>query len=548
GAGSAGCVLASRLSEDPSVNVLLLEAGPVDDKLATKIPAAFPTTFKTDLDWNYQTVAQTGLEGRQIYWPRGRLLGGCSSINAQVYLRGHRADFDDWVLAGNEGWDFEGVVPYFRRAESRLAGVAVPEAPDAQLPLPKTTDPHRLTGVFLRACEQTGIPVGGDLNVELEGAARLQVTQKDGRRWSVADAYLKPALGRPNLQLITGVHVARILLEGNRAVGVEYLRAGEGIVARARKEVILSAGTINSPQLLMLSGIGPVDGLSRHGLKPVVDLPGVGQNLQDHLLVPVWAAIRGPGLPAIAASVFNLARFLLSSRGKLTSNRSEACAFIRTKPGLPAPDLELLFSPPTPTPVFPTPRKIAGRLWRLRRYFGKGRKSVRPPMNRLVSISATLIKPASTGYLQLASPDPQDKPLIQANYLRDAQGEDMRLLIAGIGRAQELFGSDAFRNRIGAELIPDADTEEELIEYVKAAAGTLQHPVGTCKMGTDETAVVDPSLRVHGVEALRVVDASVIPVIPRGHINAPTIMIAERAAELIQADATLAGSESPQTA
>jgi len=500
GAGSAGCVLAGRLTEDPTCRVLLLEAGTADRGLAVRIPAAFPKLFRTARDWNYRTAPEPALGGRALYWPRGKMLGGSSSMNAQMYVRGHRADYDRWKDLGNTGWGFDGVLPFFARAEGALT-------------IGDLRDPNPTTRAFVRAAMETGIPPLEDAKgAEPEGVTVARVTQRRGRRWSAADAYLRPALRRPNLTVRAGAHVTRVLVEGRRAAGVEYRRAGERAVAHAEREVILAGGAVNSPQLLMLSGIGPGDALRALGIEVCRHLPGVGANLQDHLAIAVIVRCPEPVSLVAAESLANLARYLVFRRGMLTSNVGEAYALVRTRPDVAAPDLELIFAP--------VPFMEHGL--------------VKPPGHGL-TIGLVLLQPRSRGVVELESPDPLAPPRIRPGYLSDPDGEDLGTLVEGLRLARRVFRAPALARYVGAELEPGSEvaTDLALAAFVRQKAETLYHPVGTCRMGIDDLAVVDPELRVQGVDGLRVVDASVMPVIIRGHTHAPTVMIAEKAAALI---------------
>lgn len=513
GAGAAGCVLASRLSEDERCRVVLLEAGGPDRRLEIRIPAAFTKLFRTAYDWALETVPQRELGGRALYWPRGKTLGGSTSINAQMYVRGHQADYDGWAERGNPGWGFEDVLPYFRRAEglrapSALHGSAGPLCIDA------LRAPNPTTLAFLESAAACGLPrLDGPNDGGREGVGLTPVTQRRGRRWSAADAYLEPARRRPTLTVVTGAHATRVLLEGRRAIGVAYVRDGVAGTVQARREVILAAGAIGSPHLLMLSGIGPGELLRGHGVPVVHHLPGVGRNLQDHLAVAVVAACPHPVTLVAAESRLNLLRFLLLRRGMLTSNLGEACAFLRTRPELPAPDLELLFAPAP--------------------FIDHGQTA---PPGHGISIGAVALQPRSVGLLSLRGPDPLVPPAIDPRYLSDAGGEDLRVLGEGVRLARLILKTPPLARFAGAEIEPGAGrrTASEIEAAIREQAETLYHPVGTCRMGRDGDAVVDAELRVHGVEALRVVDASVMPAIVRGHTMAPTIMLAERASDLIR--------------
>jgi choline dehydrogenase len=521
GAGSAGCVLAARLSEDPERRVLLLEAGGSDRSMEIRMPAAFTKLFKTKYDWDYTTAPQEELSGRELYWPRAKVLGGCSSMNAQMYVRGNAADYNLWEDLGNPGWSFAGVLPYFMRAEGYTRPFPGLNGDGGPLRIEEQRDPNPTTPAFLRAAEECGIPRLDDVNgPSQDGAAYTRVTQRRGRRWSSADAYLRPAMPRKNLTILTGVQATRILFAGRRATGIDYLRAGKSESVSCG-ELILSSGSVSSPQLLMISGIGPAPELRAFGVKVVHDSPGVGRNLQDHLAVAVISACPEPVTLVAAESIANLVRYFVLKKGLLTSNVGEACAFVKSRADLTAPDLELLFAPVP--------------------YINHG---LEPQRDHALTIGVILLQPKSRGSVKLRSPDPLARPKILPQYLSDERGEDLRAMTIGIELARRIFRSPALSRFSGEEIQPGAESIEECI---RKRSETLYHPVGTCRMGTDDLAVVDPELRVRGVEGLRVVDASVMPTIIRGHTHAPTVMIAEKAADLIlgRAGAPALGRSSP---
>ena len=514
GAGSAGSVLAARLTEDSHTRVLVLEAGGRDSHPAVQVPVAFSRLFKTPRDWNYTTVPQRELAGRSLYWPRGKMLGGTSSMNAQMHVRGNRADYDSWASRGNEGWGYDEVLPYFRKMEHNERGPSPFRGTGGPLTVGDLRDPNPATTAFLEAAVETGLARSTDVNGDRQdGVDYTQVTQKRGVRVSAASAYLRPAMRRPNLGIVMGAHATRIQLDGRRAVGVEYLKGGELRTVRASREVILSGGTINSPQLLMLSGVGPAGHLRQLHIDVIHDLPGVGRNLQDHLVCGVIVKARTRNTLLAAESVPNLLRFLVLRRGMLTSNVAEACAFLRVPEDAPAPNIELLFAP---VPF------IDHGLTR--------------PLEPGLSAGVVLLQPKSAGSITLSSANPLAAPLIDPAYLSDPDGEDMRILVEGMKIAWRVVRSSALASYVSDPMIPDREprTDAEIEAFIRQRAETLYHPVGTCRMGGDEMAVVDPELRVRGLESLRVVDASVMPEIIRGHTNSPTIMIAERAADLIR--------------
>jgi len=510
GAGSAGCVLAARLSEDPSVRVTLVEAGGRARHPNIVIPAAFAKQFHTKLDWDLWTEPEPHCAGRRLFVPRGKGLGGSSSMNAMLYVRGRPLDYDLWEAAGATGWGWEGVRPYFLRSEDNARGPSEHHAVGGPLHVMDERSPRPLTKRFLASAEAVGIPYIDDYNgPEQDGAALAQVTQRNGARMGTALAYLKPARGRPNLDVVTGRHVVRVELDGERAVGVRVRdRRGREEVLHAEREVILSAGTIGTPQVLMLSGIGPADHLREHGLPVVVDQPEVGANLQDHpYVVCIWESRVGGSL-ADAEHPRYLAEWLLRRSGPLTSSVAEAFAFVRTRPGLAAPDVQFHFAPA---------------------YFNEHGADTYD--EHAFTNGPVLITPRSRGWVRLRSADPTDKPRIRTNAL--AEPEDVASLVAGIRLARELAGVGPLGEAAGRELFPGPDVgddDEDLEADLRRRVELLYHPVGTAALGS----VLDPELRVRGVEGLRVADASVMPVIPGGNTNAPTIMVAERAADLVR--------------
>ncbi len=505
GAGSAGCVLAARLSEDPEVTVAVLEAGGPDSAQEIHTPAAFPATFKSGLDWDLFGEEEPGLGGKRLYMPRGRVLGGSSSINAMIYIRGNRADYDGWAEAGCEGWSYDEVLPYFKRSEDNERGEDAFHATGGPLSVSESRSMHPLVETMIEATKQAGHEHNPDLNgARQEGVGRFQLTQRNGLRESCATAFLHPAEGRDNLDVITGAMATRILFDGPRASGVEISRTGELAELRAEREVIVSAGSYQSPVLLMLSGIGPAEDLEPLAIEVREDLP-VGHNLQDHCMAQVNYFTDEESL-FTAVTPENIALLESEGRGALTSNIPEAGGFFRTRPGLDAPDIEFHYAPSM--------------------FYDQG---LTAPADHGYCFGPVVVKPSSRGHVRLRAPLPDSKPLVLSNFLTTE--EDRESMIAGVRMAMEIAEQPALKAVERAPFsVPASDSDEDIMEFVKRAAQTVYHPTSTCAMG----AVVDPELRVLGVEGLRVVDASVMPTITRGNTNAPTIMIAEKAADLIR--------------
>ena len=512
GAGSAGAVVAARLTEDPDISVLLLEAGGPDDADEIKIPAAFPTLFKTRWDWGYETSAQKQLHGRRADWPRMKALGGCSSMNAMIYIRGNRADFDGWRDEhGATGWGFDDVLPYFIRAEdnSRLGGPY--HGQGGPLHVEDRRYNHELSHAFVESAVVAGFTRTEDFNgAEQEGTGLYQVTCHDGRRWSVADAYLRPALHRHNLTVRTAAFATRVIIEGGRAVGVRYRLKGVERQARADAEVILSGGAINSPQLLMLSGVGPAAHLREFDIDVVSDLPGVGGNLHDHPAAPLIWDTRDTTDLSEWNTLASLVRWKVRGAGPLTSNVAEAGGFFSSRDGLSGPDLQVHAAP-----------------------VGFWDNGLHEQRARCVTLAATVVNVGSRGTIRLRSADPSWHPAIDAAYYDDPA--DLDAMVAGSRRLLETASVGPLARLIARPHLPGpSPSDEELTEHIRRYTQTLYHPVGTCAMGDGEDAVVDAELRVRGVDGLRVVDASVMPVVTRGNTNAPTIMIGEKAADLIR--------------
>jgi choline dehydrogenase len=503
GAGSAGCVVANRLTEDPGTTVLLLEAGNPDTKPEIQIPSEFMSLLGSEVDWAYFSEPEPYLNDRKMFCPRGKVLGGSSSINFMMYVRGNPHDYDHWQSLGNPGWSYQDVLPYFKKSEHQQRGADAYHSVDGELSVTDVMFPAEVSQRFVDACVLEGYDYNPDFNgTQQKGVGSYQLTVKEGKRHSAAAAFLVPVLQRDNLTVITGALVTRLLFEGTRAIGVEYLQEETLHQVRANQEVILSAGAFDSPKLLLLSGIGNAEYLQALGISVVVDLPGVGQNLQDHILVPMVYEATQDVHPAIASNGIEVGLFL-HSEGNLEA----------------APDLQFFSGPIQflPPGYAPSESGFTG--------------------------AVSLTHPQNIGSVGLRSLDPNDAPMFQMNYLKSEA--DVQKLVAAIKLMRQLLHANVFDEFRGEEIAPGADVQSDaaLEAYIRETCSTVYHPVGTCKMGTDSMAVVNPELQVHGVEGLRVVDASIMPTITTGNTNAPTIMIGEKAADLVKA----AGFLSQQT-
>jgi choline dehydrogenase len=526
GAGSAGCVMAARLSEDPATRVVLLEAGGHDDNRWIHIPLGFGKTFAdASVNWCYETEPDPGANGRRIFWPRGKVLGGSSSINGMVYIRGQHEDFDLWRQMGCTGWSSSEVLPYFKRAEHQVRGADPWHATGGPLVVSDVPDRHELCEAFIRACNDLGYPSNPDFNgATQEGVGYHQTTTVNGKRCSTAKGYLHPVMARPNLRVITGALAQCITFDGKRASGIEFTQDNLPCTVRARGEVILCGGAINSPQLLLLSGVGPQEQLAAHGIRVVHHLPGVGRQMQDHYSAPIKLKCRYPiTINDVMQSNLRKLRtgleYYLLRRGPMAAISAQVALFARTRPELATPDLKMSIS------VFSADRPQDG----LHPWSG-------------FTIIVYQLRPESRGEITLKSANPQDPPAMRPNYL--ATETDRRTIIDGLLLGRRVLATPHMRHYIAEEFLPGPAvvTDEQLLAHARNCGGTVFHPTSTCKMGIDPMAVVDPELRVNGIEGLRVVDASVMPTVVSGNTNAATIMIAEKAADLVRQRAPLAAA------
>jgi choline dehydrogenase-like flavoprotein len=522
GAGSAGCVLANRLSQDPAVNVLLLEAGGKDNNIWIHVPLGLMYVIgNPKTDWCYETEPEPHCHGRRIPIPRGKTLGGSSSINGMVYVRGQPRDYDVWRQLGNAGWSWDDVLPYFKKSEDFARGADELHGAGGELRVEDARVNWEILDAVRDACEQAGIPKTNDYNAgNYEGSSYFQVTQKKGVRWSTATAFLKPARNRPNLKVLTNAHIAKVRLDGRRATGIEFWQGASLQKAEARREVIVTAGAIGSPQILQASGIGPAALLKQNGVAVLHDLPGVGENLQDHVQPRQMYRVKNTiTLNEKANSLFwRMAmglEYMLFRTGPLAIGPATMTVFTRSDPTQDTPNVQFHVVPATYPKLGQPPSPFPG-----------------------VTASACILRPTSRGYVRIRNSDTRVNPSILYNYL--STPEDQRVAVDCIKLTRRIMSQPALARFEPEEFLPDpktSQTDADMLEAARATAGTVYHPVGTCKMGQDPMAVVDERLRVRGIEALRVVDASIMPNLVSGNTNAPTIMIAEKAADMIKVDA-----------
>jgi choline dehydrogenase len=513
GAGSAGAVVAARLSESPASRVLLIEAGGGHRHMSVQVPAAFPRQFKSKLDWGYFSEPEQYLGGRRIFMPRARMLGGCSSMNAMIYIRGNKADYDTWAKDGATGWSYADVLPLFRKSEHNSRGADDYHGDDGPLYVQDPRSPNHMSRGLVEAMAATGMDTNDDFNgAEQLGTGLYQVTQRKGMRWTTADGYISPARKRGNFSVLTNTLVLRVRIENGAAVGVEAERDGQRGFIRATREVILSAGAINTPQLLMLSGVGPADHLAGHGITTIVDNPNVGDHYMDHPMYMINMETTARGTLDEAQSPKWLAMYLSRRTGLLTSNIGEAGAFFHTRSGDEAPDMQFIGAPGY--------------------FYDHGFRTYPDPA---LAIGCSLVGAQSTGQVRLRSGDPKEKPAITANYLKEPA--DMQAMIAAVERGREVFASEPLRGLVGKEIHPGAgaSSREALDKIIRREVEHTYHPACTARIGAESSGVVDPQLRVHGVQRLRVADASVFPTIPHGNTHAPTVMAGEKAALMIAA-------------
>jgi choline dehydrogenase-like flavoprotein len=518
GAGAAGCVVANRLSENPSTRVLLLEAGGPDKNFLIHVPAGFTKLTGNSVNWGYSTVPQKEMNNREMHYPQGRTWGGSTSINAMIYIRGNRKDYDTWQEMGNAGWGYEGVLPYFKKSENNESYANEFHSQGGLLNVAEQTTHNVLTRAFVRSAQEIGIPYNADVNgAEQAGVTFYQVTQRNVRRESAATAFLKPALNRPNLTALTHTQAIRVIIESGKATGV-VVRNKNGTVEtiNATTEVILSGGAINSPQLLLLSGIGPAEELKALGIEVMHDLPGVGKNLQDHMDVYIPAVVNQPvsynGEDRFHKAILHGIQYLLYKTGPVTACVAEAGLFLKTSPEVRSPNIQ----------IHCLPAYVVDH----------GRMQIK---GHGITINTCHLRPKSIGSVTLASSNPLIAPRIDPNYCGDPEGYDWKMVIEGFRWGRRLLDAPSLKQYIAREYLPgsQSQTDEEVKQYIRQWSKTDYHPVGTCKMGSDSLAVVDTELRVHGLKGLRVIDASIMPALISGNTQAPSIMIGEKGAAII---------------
>lgn len=520
GAGAAGCVVANRLSANPDVRVLLLEAGGPDSSPLIHMPAGFTKLTGPAVNWGFETIPQPEMNNRRMHYPQGRTLGGSTSINAMIYIRGHRLDYDEWRDLGNDGWGYDGVLPYFKKAENNERLVDDYHGTGGPLNVAEQVQHNPLTGAFVRSAQQAGIPYNPDLNgAKQEGVSFYQVTQRNVRRESAATAYLKPVLARPNLTVLTHAQVVQVIVESGRAIGVKYLHEGQELTAHAENEIVLSGGSVNSPRLLLLSGIGPAAELTSLGIDVVHDLPGVGKNFQDHMDVYIAAEttpVSYNGEDRWDRAIRHGIQYLLYKTGPVTACVAEAGCFIRSSDEVRSPDIQIHC-----LPAFVVDH---GR----QRIDGHG-----------ITINTCNLRPRSIGEVRLNSANPLDEPAINPNFCADPY--DWKIAIEGFKWGRKILASPAFEPFIKREHLPGADvqSDDDIRDYIRQWSKTDYHPVGSCKMGGDDLAVVDTQLRVHGIDGLRVIDASIMPTLISGNTQAPSIMVGEKGAAIMLAGAVV---------
>jgi len=513
GAGSAGCVLANRLTENPQTKVLLLEAGKKDNDFLISVPAAFYKLFQSKVDWNFFTEPQKDVNNKKMFHPRGKVLGGSSSINAMIYMRGNRQDYDGWAEMGNKGWSYEEVLPYFKKSENQQIFKDKFHGQGGLLNVRSQIMPNILSKKMIEAAQSIGYQENIDFNgVEQDGFGMHQTTiDQNGRRHSTSKAFLAPAMNRPNLKVMTNCMAHKIIFEGKKAVGVQFEQGGEIKTEKVNREVLLCAGSFHSPHLLMLSGIGRGQDLQKMGIPVVHDLQGVGQNMKDHVIASIIMSCKQKITLDTAENAWNLLKFILTGKSPFASNVAEVGGFVRTDSSLSAPDIQYHFGPAYFVDHGLT--KIKGNGF---------------------SLGPILMQPKSSGEVRLASTRPQDLPLIDPKYF--SHEADMQPMVEGFKIGYKMMTAKPFQPYIEKNYVPthELHTDEEIIAHIKESLQTLYHPTSTCKMGSDSLSVVNDKLQVHGLEGIRVIDASIMPMVVRGNTNAPTIMIAEKGADMIK--------------